>query len=202
MYGSYLVGRLVKRADIPASSIDSLAVFVEMNKKPDHVKMWKAGLESGNRERNGAATTSKTPGLAKEKDLIAKTGMGWVEQVVLRGAMALGEVLSRQHVHELGFEGDTLDGTKFKQMNKSARPWYMTFVRTNDAKGLVMWLKRAVNSPAASKWTKASVCLNRLMDELSEITIEQGFLQGFIIQATTVALRWRCCCALTARGSW
>ena len=68
----------MKRADIPASSIDSLAVFVEMNKKPDHVKMWKAGLESGNRELNGAATTSKTPGLAKEKDLIAKTSMGWV----------------------------------------------------------------------------------------------------------------------------
>ena len=71
-------------------------------------------------------------------------------------------MVSREQVHELGFEGDALDATKFKQMIKSTRPWYMTFVRTNDAKGLVMWLKRAVNSLAVSKWSKASACLNLL----------------------------------------
>ena len=80
MYGSYLVGRLVKRADIPASSIDSLAVFVEMNKKPDHVKMWKAGLEAGHAELNGAKTTSKTPRPAEERDLVVKTSMGWANK--------------------------------------------------------------------------------------------------------------------------
>ena len=109
--------------------------------------------------------------------------------------MAMGEVLSRQHVNELGFEGDALDGAKFKHIIKSEKPWYMTFVQSNDAKGLFMWLKRAVNSLAVSKWSKASACLNRLTDELSELTIEQGFPQGFIIQATTVALLLRPYCA-------
>ena len=33
---------------------------------------------------------------------------------------------------------------------------------------------------ASCKWHKASACLNRLTDELSELTIEQGFQQGFI----------------------
>ena len=31
-----------------------------------------------------------------------------------------------------------------------------------------------------SKWSKASACLNLLTDELSELTIDQGFPQGFI----------------------
>ena len=65
-------------------------------------------------------------------------------------------------------------------MIKSARLWYMTFVRKNDAEGLKEWLKRAVNALAAHTWSKASACLNMLADELSELTIDQGFLQGFI----------------------
>ena len=56
----------------------------------------------------------------------------------------------------------------------------MTFVRNNDEKGLKEWLKRAVNALAVSKWFKASACLNLLTDELSELTIDQGFPQGFI----------------------
>ena len=81
--------------------------------------------------------------------------------MVLRGAMALGVVLSREQVHDLGHEGDALDSAKFKQTIKSAsQPWYTTFVRKNDAKGLKEWLKRAVNALAAQKFSKASACFN------------------------------------------
>ena len=76
--------------------------------------------------------------------------------------------------------GDALDSAKFKQMIKASGPWYMTFVRNNDAKGLKEWLKREVNALAVSKWSKASACLNLLADEFSELTIDQGFPQGFI----------------------
>ena len=68
-YSSYLMARLVKKANIPESSIAHLAVYVEMDKKPDHVKMWEAGLKSGNSERNGALTTSKTPGPERKASL-------------------------------------------------------------------------------------------------------------------------------------
>ena len=71
------MARLVKESEHPCvSSIEHLAIFVEMDKKPDHVKMRKAGLELGNTELNRAETTSKTPRPAEESDLIAKTGMG------------------------------------------------------------------------------------------------------------------------------
>ena len=106
--------------------------------------------------------------------------MSWVEQAALRGAMAMGISLSREQIYEMGHEGDALDSAKFKQLIKSSRPWYMTFVQKNDAKGLKEWLKRAVNVLAACKWSKASACLNILVDELSELTIEQGFPQGFV----------------------
>ena len=106
--------------------------------------------------------------------------MSWVEQAALRGAMAMGISLSREQIYEMGHEGDALDSAKFKQLIKSSRPWYMTFVQKNDAKGLKEWLKRAVNVLAAHKWSKASACLNILVDELSELTIEQGFPQGFV----------------------
>ena len=66
--------------------------------------------------------------------------------MILRAAMAMGIVLSREQAQELGHEGDALDSAKFKQMIKASRPWYMTFVRNNEAKGLKEWLKRAVNA--------------------------------------------------------
>ena len=132
-----------------------------------------------------------------------KTEMGWVEQVVLRAAMTMSIVLSREQAQELGHEGDALDSAKCKQMIKASRPWYMTFVRNNDAKGLKEWLKRAVNVLAANKWSKASACLNILVDELSELTIEQGFRASPRASSTTTANTWRCAacspCSRTCR---
>ena len=128
-FDSYLMARLVRLAHIPESSVAFVSVHVEMDKKGDHV------------ERDEASKTSKEPAPAEAKGIFETTGMGWVEQVVLRGALAMGEVLSRQHVNELGFEGDVLDGAKFKHVVMSGKPWYMTFVKSNDAKGLFMWLK-------------------------------------------------------------
>ena len=56
----------------------------------------------------------------------------------------------------------------------------MTYVRTNDAKGLKSWLKRSVNALTVNKYTKASACLNLMIDELAELTIDQNFPRGFI----------------------
>ena len=68
-FSSYLMARLVRKADISESSVALISVHVEMDKKPDHVKMWEAGLKSGNGERNGALTTSKTPGPERKASL-------------------------------------------------------------------------------------------------------------------------------------
>ena len=180
-YGSLLTGRLVSQSELSAVDTEMLGVFVQMDKEPDHVKMWKAGLKSLDIDSASEPRgSSKAPKSTEERELVEKTGMGWVEQVILRAAMAMGIVLSREQAQELGHEGDALDSAKFKQMIKASRPWYMTFVRNNDAKGLKEWLKRAVNALAVSKWSKASACLNLLTDELSELTIDQGFPQGFI----------------------
>ena len=181
-YGSLLAGRLASQSVLSAVDIEMLGVFVEMDKDHSHVKMWKAGLKSLEDldSASEARRSSKAPKSTEERELVEKTGMGWVEQVILRAAMAMGIVLSREQAQELGHEGDALDSAKFKQMIKASRPWYMTFVRNNDAKGLKEWLKRAVNALAVSKWSKASACLNLLTDELSELTIDQGFPQGFI----------------------
>ena len=96
-YGSYLMGRLVAYADLPTATVSHLSVFVDVEKGPAHVRMWKAGLESGCKEIDGgddAKKSSKVPRPSDERDLVEKTGMGWVEQVVLRGAIAMGIVLS------------------------------------------------------------------------------------------------------------
>ena len=91
------MGRLAASADIPATDISHLGVFVEMDKGPAHVRMCKSSLEAGLEEINGvddAKQSSKVPKPSDKRDLVEKTGMGWVEQVVLRGAMAMGIVLS------------------------------------------------------------------------------------------------------------
>ena len=180
-YSSYLMGRLVGRAELSATAVQQLTVFVEMD-KPDHVKHFKQGLDAAKKELSGGAAkeVSKTPRPAEERAILEKTGMDWVEQVALRGAMAMGVVLSREQISDVGFEGDALDSPKFKSMIKSQRPWYMTYVRKGDAKGLKSWLKRAVSALAVNKFSKASACLNLMVDELAELTIDQGFPSGFV----------------------
>ena len=92
------MARLAARSDLPAAEIAHIGVFVEIGKDPAHVKMWKAGLEASLEEINGtdkARKSSKALKPSDERDLVEKTGMRWVEQVVLRAAMAMGIVLSR-----------------------------------------------------------------------------------------------------------
>ena len=181
-YGGYLMGRLVGRAELSTTAVQQIIVFVEMD-KADHVKFFKQGLEAAKKELSGgdaARESTKTPRPAEERAIIEKTGMEWVEQVALRGAMAMGVVLSRDQIQDLGHEGDALDCPKFRQLIKAQREWYMTFVRRGDAKGLRSWLKRAVSALAVSKYSKASACLNLMVDELAELTIDQGFASGFL----------------------
>ena len=180
-YAGFLFGRLAARADLPKAGMTALTVFVEIDRDPDHVKLFKSGTESAKQALNGAdKTVSKQPRPAEERAILEESGMEWVEQVALRGAMAMGIVLSREQIHELGHEGDPLDSHQFKQLVKTQRPWYMTYVRANDAKGLKSWLKRSVNALTVSKYSKASACLNLLIDELAELTIDQNFPRGFI----------------------
>ena len=72
-----------------------------MDKGQAHVKMWKSGLEASLEEINGTDEVKKSSKALKpsdERDLVEKTGMGWVEQVVLHAAMSI--VLSRAQAHK------------------------------------------------------------------------------------------------------
>ena len=92
-------------ADLPAATISVITLFVEVEKHEDHVKMWRSGLMAGKKgidDGDDAKKSSKVPRPAEERELVESTGMGWVEQVVLRGAaMAMGVVLSREQIHDL-----------------------------------------------------------------------------------------------------
>ena len=104
-----------------------------------------------NTKKNKKKKENRPLVIRQQNNVIETTGMSWVEQAALRGAMAMGISLSREQIYEMGHEGDALDSAKFKQLIKSSRPWYMSFVQKNDAKGLTEWLKRAVNVLAANK---------------------------------------------------
>ena len=65
--------------------------------------MWKSGLEASLEEINGtdkARKSSKALKPSDERDLVEKTGMRWVEQVILCAAMAMGIVLSHVSKHK------------------------------------------------------------------------------------------------------
>ena len=89
-FSSFLVGRLAGRAGLPPLTITIIALFVDVEKEPDHVKMWEAGLEAGKNETGGddERRSNRTPKPSEERALIETTGMSWVEQAALRGAMA------------------------------------------------------------------------------------------------------------------
>ena len=89
------------------------------------MEIWTGGRQDAKNGTGGGddeKRSSKTPRPAEERALVETTGMGWVEQAALRGAMALGIVLSRDQIYELGHGGDALDSAKFKQLIKSSRP--------------------------------------------------------------------------------
>ena len=61
--------------------------------------MWKTGLEAGKNGTGGGddeRRSNRTPRPSEERALIETTGMSWVEQAALRGAMAKEIVRVRQ----------------------------------------------------------------------------------------------------------
>ena len=113
--------------------------FVARNPQAFAENLLTRSFEVAKKQDEDAKRSSKAPKPADERELIEKTGMGWVEQVILCAAMALGIVLSAQ---ELGHEGDALDSAKFKQMIKAARPWYDPPV--SDFKALQLRMRKLV----------------------------------------------------------
>ena len=74
-YSSFLLGRLAAYADLPAATISIITLFVEVEKHPDHVKMWRSGLEAGKKGIDGgddAKKSSKVPRPAEERDISSR----------------------------------------------------------------------------------------------------------------------------------
>ena len=175
MYAAVLCGKLVGAARLPAAVKTQVGIWIELA-RPDHAKGYKLGIEASAKSFGGdtPGSKSKAPKPADERRILNETGIPWMSQVALRVVMAMGKVPSVDQIEEMGYDGDPLETAMFKQRVKIKQPWYMDYVNAKDARGLRDWHKKGVKALGYSQHTDAAACLSSFVDELSELTIDQG----------------------------
>ena len=180
-YGAVLFGRLVGASKMTADTRAQIMIFMELA-RTDHVKQYKIGLELALKEfgADGPGSKSKAPKPAEERRILAETGIPWVQQVAGRTVMAMGKVPSSEQIAEMGHEGDPIDTAMFKARLKVKQPWYMDFVNANDAKGLRDFFKKGAKALGYARHSEMAACLNLFVDDLAELTIEEGHPEQFI----------------------
>jgi len=170
-----LMGSLVARAELAMPARNAIKAFIRLV-RGDHLAHYEDALKMGAAE---AADTAATP--ADEARVKSLTGMPLCESLALYFSMATFTVLSVATLKTIPHGTDPLQWSGFKQQAKFGQRTFLDYLKPKaDPADLRRQLKKLVQTLREKGWTTASATLATWLDELSELTFEQGVPQYFL----------------------
>ena len=186
-----LMGSMVARAELAMPARNAIKAFIRLV-RGDHLAHYEDALKMGAAE---AADTAATP--ADEARVKSLTGMPLCESLALYFSMATFTVLSVATLKTIPHGTDPLQWSGFKQQAKFGQRTFLDYLKPKaDPADLRRQLKKLVQTLRGKGWTTASATLATWLDELSELTFEQGVPQYFLDYYTMST--WR---SIAAAGS-
>lgn len=184
-YSAVKFGTLVGQSTLTQAETAVVDVYIKLAKQEQHVN-YVTGKAAA-KDKHGA-----TPGSARrlkpeaERVLVATYGMSAVEQVALRIALLTGKVPCKAELDsaEFSYDEDPRNSASFKIVLKYKKKWMQDFLDKDDAPGLYRWLKNAARILANHEYQHASSTLTAMTDDLHELTVAQGYDQGFLAYFT------------------
>ena len=175
-YAATQFGRLIGAADIGKSDLATIKIWMGIARKEqkgDYLTgLQIAADEFGADGVNGKSSNAPKP--AESKKVLVDTGMSWVEQVAGSFVMVMNVVPPRDMIETYGLGVDPMGTALFKQRMKTKQKSYLDFLEKKDARGLREWWKKGVRTLNYSRYSTFASTLTVFVDELSELTIEQG----------------------------
>ena len=170
-----LMGSMVARAELAMPARNAIKAFIRLV-RGDHLAHYEDALKMGAAE---AADTAATP--ADEARVKSLTGMPLCESLALYFSMATFTVLSVATLKTIPHGTDPLQWSGFKQQAKFGQRTFLDYLKPKaDPADLRRQLKKLVQTLREKGWTTASATLATWLDELSELTFEQGVPQYFL----------------------
>lgn len=176
------LGKLVGASDLSASDKGCIRIYMELA-RPDNVKNYSIGLAVAADSfgtGGGRSSKSKAPKPADARRIKNETGMDWVESSAGALAMAMFKVPTRDGLDAWGHGGDPIEHEAFKLRRKLGQKTYLDYLTKGDAVELRDKLKKAARQLQRENFMTASATLVAFVDELSELTMEQGRNDLFI----------------------
>jgi len=173
--GASYLGSLVARASLSSQEKTAIKLFIR-HARAGHLVHYEDALKAGLAE---LATKGSSP--QDEARVQRETGMPLVQSLALIIGMATFFVPSANALKMLQHGMDPLQWSGFKQQAKLGQKTFLDFMKPKaDARELRQKLRKVVQSLREKGFLLASATLMTWIDELSEITFEQGVDQFFL----------------------
>ena len=187
-----LLGTLTAASSLSSVEQSQVLLYMQLARE-GHVTFFKSGVQMAAQELGATNAAGKASAVrpADAKKIEKLTGFSWQESTAGALAMALLKVPSRELIEAWGWGQDPVDHASFKSRRKMGQKQYLDFISRADAVALRMALKRTARALHQEGWTKYSACLNQMIEELSECTIDEGVPRFFVDYFEEFMELWR-----------
>lgn len=180
-HSAILLGRLVAASSLTASDRNDIQDFMSLCRQ-GQLQHYLAAVKSTGAEL-GADTSDSPAGQmrpADERAVIAATGMPSMEVTACIFACATFRVPTVRELKAIGHGSDPVSHASFAKQRKIGLKTYIDFKKPEDAYALREALKKAARQLQNDGWHTAAAAMRTMIEDLSEVTIEEGAAGLFV----------------------
>jgi hypothetical protein len=169
------MGKLVAASSLDAGARSAIRVYIRLVRGP-LLPYYEEALKSFVASAEEARATP-----AEERRVLSETGMRLVESLALGMSMAVFSVLPTSELEKIPYGADPMAWSGFKQQVKFGNGTFLDFKAAKaDPAELRRRLKRVAKTLRDKGWPLASATLTSFVDDLSEITFDEGVPEYFL----------------------
>ena len=164
-----LMGKLVAGSSLGSNERNALRLFIRLVRQ-DVLPLYDEALKAASTQGGGPRVSP-----AEEQRVLATTGMQHSEALALIMAMSVFSVVSTEDLKAMNYGMDPMHWSGFKNQVKYGNGTHLEFKKSKaDPAELRQRLKKVARQLRDRGWPQASATLATFIDDLSEITFEEG----------------------------
>ena len=182
LMSAMLFGRLVAKADLDATELSAIQMYMQVAYEADDVTAFKSAVKMD----KGSAQSSKTdpgqgshggslPSKKEAAEILAEKGMPWRAVVVVTSCLYTGMVPTLKEIDSEGYGSDPAQWKSTIQRRKAKKWCLAEYLIAEDAKGYKeMVMRGAMRMSTQMEWQQYAASVYLFVNKLSDMTFEQG----------------------------
>ena len=171
--------RLVAMADLEPAERVACDTFMLLCRDDVH-GVYERGIKQGVQMSSDSAVKGKASSAKETKKCLEEYGMKPEEQIACTHAMFMSTVPSPSALAACGLGDDPTASAEYKQRAKLQLPVWRDYCKKKDAEGLRSFFRKGGRALNQRGYVTASATVTTLVQEVSEMTIDQHCPQLFV----------------------